>query len=117
MANFNVVCQRPAGWLVNISDFSVVRQRSIPGLTSISDLSVSPLEKHAFLLIILYENPGYMSINILFIFGYGVTVLPYVSIGRTPDMNHLTASGLLRSQFSRIRQIMNGMVELLPFLI
>ncbi len=28
-------------------------------------------------------------------------------------MNHLTASGLLRSQFSGIRQMMNGMAELL----
>ena len=39
-------------------------------------------------------------------------ILPHVPIGRTPDMNHLTASGLLRSQFSGIRQIMNGIVEL-----
>ncbi|HJB90991.1 MAG TPA: hypothetical protein H9763_05915 [Candidatus Eisenbergiella merdigallinarum] len=32
-------------------------------------------------------------------------------------MNHLTASGLLRSQFSGIRQMMNGMAELLLFAI
>src|SRR5699024_10034487 len=40
-------------------------------------------------------------------------ILPHVPIGRTPGMNHLTASGLLRSQFSGIRQMMNGMAELL----
>ena len=40
-------------------------------------------------------------------------ILPHVPIGRTPDMNHLTASDLLRSQFSGIRQMMNGMAKLL----
>lgn len=48
--------------LVRISDFSVARQRSIIKLTSTSDLSVSPLEKHAFLLLLLYETPFFMSI-------------------------------------------------------
>ena len=49
--------------LVGISDFSVARQRSIIKLTSTSDLSVSPLEKHAFLLLLLYETPFFMSIE------------------------------------------------------
>ena len=42
-------------------------------------------------------------------------ILLHMPIGRTPDMNQLTASGLLRSQFSGIRQMMNGMDELLRY--
>ena len=42
-----------------------------------------------------------------------VSVQPYDSIGRTPGMNNLTANSFKDKQFCWIRQIMNGMAELI----
>ena len=58
-----VVKQHCAKYSLFVANFSVTCQRSITWLISISDLSVSLLENHAFLLILLYANLFFISID------------------------------------------------------